>query len=501
MRSSHVGIRSGSRAAATALFSACLGTAGCEVISGLGDLEVVEGGGTTASGGQSTGGQATGGQPTGGAGASASGGGGAGGDAGACTAPGAVGEPCCDGACVADAACSGGTCVECGALGEPCCASDACDGALSCNGGTCGGCVAQIEPGSISTCARLTDGTVQCFGSNLYGALGNGLATGGPNPVPAPVSSLSGVTHVIGEHTGFCAIGAGSELLCWGENSYGEAGVGSDTTPITLPTPVAVLTPPVAAVGRGYSHSCAYAGASYCWGSDFRGTLGDGTPEGPDENAPVATVPFGNVASWALGNGFSCARTTSSDLYCWGMNDTGILALGYDDSFDHPVPTKISVLDGTVAKAAATSDSICVVTTTGTVYCWGDNGFDQLANPSGPSEATTPMLVAGLTGISDITGGSAHYCALHDGGAVSCWGRNYEGQIGAGNLSYSYPVPTPVQGLPADVVEVANGYAHSCARTASGLAYCWGRNDFGQLGSGVASEAEPLPKPVAITCP
>jgi alpha-tubulin suppressor-like RCC1 family protein len=497
MRFSIGGAMPGARAAAVVSI-ASFAIAGCELISGLGDLEVVEDASTTASGGQSTGGQSTGGHSAGGAGASASGGDGAG---GACTEPGAIGEPCCDGACEPDAACSAGTCVACGALGAPCCSADACDGGLTCTAGTCGGCVAQIEPAGVSSCARLTDGTVQCFGSNLDSELGNGFEQGGPNPVPTPVSSLTGATQVIGDHAGFCAIGAGGQLLCWGDNGYGEAGVGSDIDTITVPTPVAVLTPPVTAVGRGYSHSCAYAGASYCWGNDFRGALGDGTPADADQNAPVATVPFGPVASWALGNSFSCARTTSSDLYCWGKNDTGILALGDDDSFDHPVPTKISVLDGIVSKASATGDSICIVTTTGTVYCWGDNGFDQLGNPALSFEATTPVLVPGFTGISDITGGGYHYCALHDGGTVSCWGRNYEGQIGAGDISYSYPVPTPVQGLPTDIVEVANGYAHSCARTSTGMAYCWGRNDFGQLGSGIASEAEPLPQQVAITCP
>jgi alpha-tubulin suppressor-like RCC1 family protein len=64
---------------------------------------------------------------------------------------------------------------------------------------------------------------------------------------------------------------------------------------------------------------------------------------------------------------------------------------------------------------------------------------------------------------------------------VACWGGNFVGQLGNGNYT-DQTNATPVTGL-TNVVEVARGYTHVCARTAEGDVWCWGSNDRGQLGN------------------
>jgi alpha-tubulin suppressor-like RCC1 family protein len=92
-----------------------------------------------------------------------------------------------------------------------------------------------------------------------------------------------------------------------------------------------------------------------------------------------------------------------------------------------------------------------------------------------------------------ITAGNDHTCGVDAGGAVYCWGRNDDGQLGDGD-SCSSPVAnwTPQQvlaydsGALVDQVAVAAGAYHTCARSASGAVSCWGDDGEGELGIGIA---------------
>ena len=142
--------------------------------------------------------------------------------AGSCQCPGAMGIAC------------GGTCrdgatdaAHCGACGSSCSAA--------CRGGRCVG-VAQIAIGNDHTCARLTDGTVLCWGLNGNGQLGDGTTT--YRETPDAVPGLTSVAEIAtgGSHT--CARRTDGTVLCWGGNSYGQIGDGTTThrqTPTAVP--------------------------------------------------------------------------------------------------------------------------------------------------------------------------------------------------------------------------------------------------------------------------
>ena len=97
-----------------------------------------------------------------------------------------------------------------------------------------------------------------------------------------------------------------------------------------------------------------------------------------------------------------------------------------------------------------------------------------------------PVPVAGLSsGVVAISAGYRHTCAVTDSGAVKCWGRNSEGELGDGAKTDS-STPVDVSGLSSGVAAVTTGAFHSCAVTSAGAAYCWGNNFNGQLGDGTA---------------
>lgn len=144
---------------------------------------------------------------------------------------------------------------------------------------------------------------------------------------------------------------------------------------------------------------------------------------------------------------------------------------------------------------AVGGEHTCARRASGDVVCWGSNRFGQLGDGTmGHSRcqtsvafdcSPTPVAAAGVTDIVEIAAGTYHTCARRASGAVICWGSNQFGQLGDGSMAHSlceYPSPpavdcslTPVAVLGlADAVEIAAGSFHTCARRASGQVMCWG---------------------------
>jgi alpha-tubulin suppressor-like RCC1 family protein len=106
-------------------------------------------------------------------------------------------------------------------------------------------------------------------------------------------------------------------------------------------------------------------------------------------------------------------------------------------------------------------------------------------------DSPAPVSVVGLaSGVSAITGGTYHTCAIVNGGAW-CWGANNLVQLGNGS-SVNSSVPVAVTGLGSGVAVISGGRAHTCATTTAGRAFCWGWNLSGQVGNGTLTN-QPIP--------
>jgi alpha-tubulin suppressor-like RCC1 family protein len=106
-----------------------------------------------------------------------------------------------------------------------------------------------------------------------------------------------------------------------------------------------------------------------------------------------------------------------------------------------------------------------------------------MGNGSDSQMEKTPVAVKGLTRIKMLAVGGFHNCVLAEDGKVWCWGKNDEGQLGVGDTQ-NRPTPVSIQSGGRRFSTVAAGEAHTCALTAAGKAFCWGRNASGQLGDG-----------------
>ena len=161
--------------------------------------------------------------------------------------------------------------------------------------------------------------------------------------------------------------------------------------------------------------------------------------------------------------------------------------------------TVMGDMEWSFSQITSNGNHTCALTTEGKAYCWGVNGQGRLGNNS-TADSRIPAAVQMPAGVSfqSITVGGNHTCALATTGQAYCWGWNQYGQLG-NNSTTGSRIPVAVQ-MPAGVSfqSIAAGSTHTCALTTEGKAYCWGLNNQGQLGNN--STANSL-TPVAVQMP
>jgi alpha-tubulin suppressor-like RCC1 family protein len=354
---------------------------------------------------------------------------------------------------------------------------------------------AITSEGSASGMCALVAGGVQCWGYGGDGELGNS-AFGNSN-VPVPVSNLTGVTAVAtgGDHS--CAV-AGGGVQCWGSNADGQLGNNS-TMNSNVPIPVPGLSSGVTAVGAGDSHSCVVKGGGVlCWGRNTEGELGNNSQNNSLVPVQVSGLTSG-VAAVVAGDYHTCALTTAGAVQCWGWNSYG--QGGANPPYFLLTPQPVAGLSSGVIAIAAGSEHTCALTAAGAVKCWGRNQDGQLGNgTTTDTDASAPVQVTGLTsGVVAIGAGYGHTCAATSAGAVMCWGWDSSGEIGP-NASTCTPTTNPPQcttpiAVPGitGATAIAGGFELTCALTATGP-QCWGSNNSGALGNGgTVNSATPVP--------
>ena len=185
----------------------------------------------------------------------------------------------------------------------------------------------SISAGRNHTCALLSTGGVKCWGYNGVNALGDGTYTS--RLTPANVSGLSsGVSAIAagGSHT--CALLSTGGVKCWGYNFYGQLGDGTRTDR-TTPTDVSGLSSGVSAIVAGLNHTCALlsTGGVKCWGWNSNGQLGNGSNTNKTTPTDVSGLSSG-VSAIAAGETHTCALLSTGGVKCWGSGDLGQLGNG-----------------------------------------------------------------------------------------------------------------------------------------------------------------------------
>jgi alpha-tubulin suppressor-like RCC1 family protein len=168
--------------------------------------------------------------------------------------------------------------------------------------------------------------------------------------------------------------------------------------------------------------------------------------------------------------------------YCWGGNFWGEVGDNSNAPKASPTLNASGLNFVTVSPGRYFS---CGVTTTGAGYCWGVNDLGELGDGTLTSSKSSPTLVATAQKFSVISAGGFHACGLTvPDGLAYCWGWNALGQLGSGSTTSSR---TPVLVSPSlKFIQISAGNRHTCGVTASGQAYCWGDGSTGMIGDNLS---------------
>lgn len=336
------------------------------------------------------------------------------------------------------------------------------------------GAVVDIASGNNHSCALFDSGNVKCWGWNEQGQLGYGdTETRGDEPgemgnaLPAlelgtgrkALAVTAGAAHT-------CVLLDDHSVKCWGDNSVGQLGLGDQQSRGTLPQQMGDALPAIdfgtprtpVAIDAGELHTCALFddGSLRCFGSNEFGQLGLGDTENrgdqPGEmGAALPAVDLGKdrrIGLLEVGRYHACAVLDDGGMRCFGHNNVGQLGLG-DKQLRGDGPGEMGDALPTVdlgrseAIVSLTSAwATCVVFDDRRMKCFGYNFDGQLGigdirhRGDGPGEmgAALPLVSVGSGRlVRSVALGIGHTCVLLDDESVKCWGYNGNGEFGLGN--------------------------------------------------------------------
>lgn len=440
--------------------------------------------------------------------------------------------------------------------------------------------VRMISSGSAHVCAVKDSGHLYCWGQGNRGQLGNNQTPGGDNPNTKPVQvGIDAWTSVCSMVDSTCGIKKNKEAFCWGHNADGQIANGLDGY-----TFQATGTPsPILLGADDNQYDPMFCGGTtiiavtetelWGWGSNRMGTLANGqigydaSYPGGSATAYVPRLLNGNAEDWsvfekiALSGAHACGISAGSDLYCWGSYDMAQFGDGRKgDGFDkysfrsqakyseYLKPVKVG--DSKWVDIAALNQNSCGIKDDGTLWCWGiaewgvlgigdvfetytadtpedsvtytasfqaliDSGdcFAQFyskdtaasQNRRYPPGCTSPVQVGTASNWISVSGSTNHVCAINSDDELYCWGENEYGQIGngeAGDVYSTLPSNYDLQTTPFKVegsfIAVSTGYNFTCAISKEKSVYCWGYSGLGISGY-VGNKDNPQTTPMKIT--
>lgn len=391
-----------------------------------------------------------------------------------------------------------------------------------------GPCATELVAGSNHFCARMSDGTVRCWGDDEYGALGGSKEKGATTVL---VADVGGATQLSASGSTTCARQDDGGVMCWGSNASGQLGLDADKPSWDqFPHGAAkvALTEPAERVDVGPRHACAVLGGGKlaCWGTNELAQLArDGASldfvmvPGPAAVAPLA------VAATALGSGTTLARTTTGTVVSWGAvsGNEGFLGGRMSSISPDPLPNAIPGLDGVTSLVASETmfkdeggplgapptigpippgppprHAHACALAKGEVYCWGKSDTSALCTGLPDNELwPTPAPILGKAWPQRLSAGDEITCARMTDGTIQCCGADAYGRLGTGRTQPFSAFFSPIASFEHHAVSVATSRRAVCALVQGGTVECWGSNAHGELALAEPDE-DPHPKPVAI---
>ncbi|MEK2690355.1 RCC1 domain-containing protein [Bdellovibrio sp. GT3] len=339
--------------------------------------------------------------------------------------------------------------------------------------------------GRTTTCALLSSGALQCWGSNANALLANGTLTQSTTAVNVDAGTTYTSISVTGQRAcGVTAGAAGGALKCWGNFTYDStkslnlAGAGYAPsigswnkwyTNYEL-AQWDSWTPATNNVSSNSSQSCGLkSGKLFCWGAST--VFGNASRIAYRYPAAIAIDPTTTYTTLAAQHdNDNCAIDNAGNLKCWGKNDHGELGSAVAVGGTAYIPTNVD--PGTTYKAVSVSYStICAITTADELRCSGRNSGGQIGDGTSTDVTAFKTIDTGVT-YAEIGRGAYHTCARTTAGQIKCWGANGFGSVGNGGTSTQLTPFTVDSG--AIYKKLSIGASATCAITATDTVKCWG---------------------------
>ncbi|GIO14340.1 hypothetical protein J19TS2_38950 [Cohnella xylanilytica] len=329
----------------------------------------------------------------------------------------------------------------------------------------------QVDAGIQFTVALAADGTVWAWGQNSSGELGDGTTTRRLEPVQVrdpsdPSGYLTGVKQIQGGSSQSVALKEDGSVYTWGNNQSGQLGVDRKIPLSLVPLKVPNLPPIVnIVVSNGYTMAIDEAGVLWAWGEESYGQLGIGTiPSSTVLEASFKPIkvhaPDNSAPEWADVDQIAAGVThvlalKDGKVYAWGNNLQGALGIGNStrNFSGYPIPVQDpgdpSGQLSDVKAIAAGWDQSYAIKNDGTVVAWGVNLYGQLGNGTNQS-SKLPVPVkwdngSPFDGAVAVTAGFNFGLLLREDGTLWAMGNNAAGQLGNDGKENSYKYPVPVK--------------------------------------------------------
>ncbi|MEC7275530.1 MAG: choice-of-anchor D domain-containing protein [Bdellovibrionota bacterium] len=318
-----------------------------------------------------------------------------------------------------------------------------------------------------------------------------------------------------------CALFELGKVKCWGNNSFGQLGLGN-TTPLGINSSTIGENIPFVDLGSGVkarditageNHNCVLTTTNEikCWGANGNGQLGIGSLSAKGasagdmgDNLPVVDFPANSVRGVYAGGKTTCALLVGPELKCWGYNNRGQLGQGDTSIRGHNaanLPKDLPAIAlGTIAFKGVSVGSahVCVNQDTDDVRCWGENSQGQLGQEStghignvGGQISSLSKVELGGTALDYVSAGNRTSCAILENDKAKCWGLGEKGQLGQEN-SDNIGDQTSEMGL--NLLKINLPGVHkvmsqtqdqvTCLYNDNDDVYCFGNGAFGGVGNG-----------------
>jgi len=338
---------------------------------------------------------------------------------------------------------------------------------------------------SLVICA---DSTVRSWGYNGFGQLGNGYILEEHSGVP--VSGVDSIVQVAGGLFHSLFVKKNGTVWACGRNTLGPLGDGTNTNRM-MPVQVSGLTNITKAAGGG-EHSLFIRNDSTVWacGNNTSGQLGDGS--NVTKLTPVKVAGLANIIQVAAGAEFSLFLKDDGTVWACGHNGHGQFGIGTNSSSN--VPVLVNGLSDIVHISAGEWHAL-FVKNDGTVYSSGRNQYGQLGD--GTQVDKNFPVVSFIDNVIQADAGGIHSVFLkNDGTVYTCGlnsGGNNDGQLGDGTtIDRSTPVQVIASWGTKKIVYAVATREHTLYLTEDGQIWASGRNNYGQLGTGVFSAANAI---------